>query len=652
MKKIREQEFIQKYNQAYGRAIGAERKKRKLTLEKLSAGIMSRTMLDKVEKGIVQWTKVEGDTLMLRMGIPPEYFESLASGEDLERWRQREDICLLVPGQPEEAAAAIDDYRQKYKKREPLEEQFLLKAEVILMLERQRTSGREDSKVILDTAIQAVDCTVPDGWKQGMESLCLSPGELDAVLLVSAALFQNSRREEAWQLWQAVWEYPGQHCWRERVMVMVLPQAAVLGIRMASVSDALGELSPNQDISLEDMAARGAGSASKGWEAGLPEKGWEALELLRRNGCHCYVLPLLDCLYEFEATLFDRPEYLDQIKGFRKMFLDIYEWFDYPGYRIWQGISVDNIRDAGMTLKMLRKCYGKSRENAVYDGDELIMTSRQLERIEKGLHKPSYSNYDRLVKQYGKFGGWNMPLLETDSLEVLEQRQLISTLMECRKWDLAEWEIEKFRHAVNPDSPRVRQELLFFEAVLKQKKGGDLQECLEILLEALRCTVPDFEGKDMKWWVYQREEIMIASNIGSFYRRLGNLDEAKKWLEAVLFSIDQNSFRTGIYHYGFDIAYQNYDNYLSNIHSIDNTVEMGESIIEKLLLLFKISSAQDLFYHIAWNAYEIAGEKPEEYVSFRQIWEKAFRISELMSGYMYDSSMKTFLTERESKYLS
>ena len=58
-----------------------------------------------------------------------------------------------------------------------------------------------------------------------------------------------------------------------------------------------------------------------------------------------------------------------------------------------------------------------------------------------------------------------MPLLETDSLEVLEQRQLISTLMECRKWDLAEWEIEKFRHAVNPDSPRVRQELSLFLAL-------------------------------------------------------------------------------------------------------------------------------------------------------------------------------------------
>lgn len=114
------------------------------------------------------------------------------------------------------------------------------------------------------------------------------------------------------------------------------------------------------------------------------------------------------------------------------MFLDMYAWVGYPGYRIWQGISVDNARDAGLTLKMLRTFYGKSRENAVYDGDELVVTPRQLERIEKGLHKPSYYNYGKLAMQYGKSGGWNMPLLETDSLEVLEQRALIS--------DRAHWE--------------------------------------------------------------------------------------------------------------------------------------------------------------------------------------------------------------------
>ncbi len=226
MKTTDEQQFIQEYNRAYGKAIGAERKKRKLSLEKLSSGIMSRTMLEKVEKGTAQWTKIEGDTLMLRMGIPPEYFESLASGEDLERWRKREDICLLVPERLEEAAAAIGDYRRKYKKREPLEEQFLLKAEGILMLERQRTAGREGQRAILDIAVQAVKCTIPDSWEQNLGLFCLSPGELDAVLLVSAALFENGRKEKAWQLWQAVWDYPGQHGWRERAAAMILPQAA------------------------------------------------------------------------------------------------------------------------------------------------------------------------------------------------------------------------------------------------------------------------------------------------------------------------------------------------------------------------------------------------------------------------------------------
>lgn len=413
-----------------------------------------------------------------------------------------------------------------------------------------------------------------------------------------------------------------------------MPQAAVLGIRMASAGKRQGG-PDSRDISMGDLAARGQ----------------EALELLRRNSCHCYVLPLLDCLCECGAFLSAKPGYLEQVNTFRKMFLDLYGWFRYPGYRIWQGISVDNTRDAGRTLKMLRTFYGKARENAVYDGDKIVITPRQLERVEKGLHKPSYRNYDKLVKQYGKSGGWNMPLLETDSLEVLDQRQLISMLMEHEKWDLAEWEIEKFRHTVNPAFPRVRQELLFFDAVLKQKKGGDLWECLEMLLEALRCTVPDFEGKDLRWWVYQREEIMIASNIGSCCRKLGNFDEAGKWLEAVLFSIDQNSFRTGIYHYGFDIAFGCYDNYLSDIGCLDNTIKMNEYMVEKLLCGFRINNVQNLFYHIAWNAYEIAIEKPEECASLRQIWEKAFQISRSMAEFMFDSSMTTFLSKRESKYL-
>ena len=144
MKYISEQKFIQEQNRVYGVILGNERRRRGISLEELSSGILSRTTLDKVEKGKAEWTKLVGDTLMLRMGISPDYFESMASGEELDRWRLREDICLLVPGSPREAMAKAEEYRQKYEKRESLEEQFLLKVEVILMLAENLGKRREE----------------------------------------------------------------------------------------------------------------------------------------------------------------------------------------------------------------------------------------------------------------------------------------------------------------------------------------------------------------------------------------------------------------------------------------------------------------------------------------------------------------------------
>lgn len=666
---ISEAEFILEHNKVYGQMIREERHNRKLSLDDLSCGIMSRTALEKVEKGKAQWIKLAGDTLMLRMGIVPEYFESLSSGEDLDRWRLREDICLLVPDGQEQAAVKIREYRKTYSIREPLEDQFLLKAEAVLMLRQamaesgqirhrdgmacprvhMESAAEAGSRIpvengtaargVLEKARQALECTVCSGWEQQIGKLCLSPGELEAVLLVSAALLAGGGEAEAaqaWALWQDVWEYPEAHGWTEGAKMLILPQAAVFGIRLACASGRFSDTLAHMGISEGDMAARGQ----------------EALELLRRNGGHCHALPLLDALCGMRETFFGEPGYAEQIRRFREMFREVYEWFGFPGYRMWQGISVDNTRDAGNVLKMLRTFYGKSREKAVYDGDELVVTPRQLEKIEKGIHKPSYENYRRLVKQYGKYGQWNMPLLETDSLEVLKLRQEISTLIEFNEWEHVEWEIKRFRKLVNPKYPKVRQELLFFDAALKWQKENAFQESLEMMLEALHCTVPDFEGRDMKWWVFQREEIIIASDIAELYRKLGNLQEAKKWFEAVLFSVEQNCARTDTVNYGYDLVALGYSDYLGDAHSFEYAIEISESTVQKDLVFYRINCIRHLFYHIAWNAYEAASEKPERYESLRQKWRKAFGISESLADYMYDSHMNTFLKEREAKFLA
>lgn len=491
MKRIDEGEIIKEYNKVYGEALYQEREKRKISREKLAYGIMSRTALEKVEKGIMRWTKATGDTLMQRMGISTDYFETLSSGEELDQWRLREDICLSVPDNPREARERLAEYRIKYQKREPLEEQFLLKAEVVLKLteeENRGNTGEEAGKAIMALAWQAADCTLPKGWDQDgrLTELLLAPGELEAVLLAGAALLFRGKEEEAWKLQQAVWNYPREHQWKERLQVLILPQAAILGMKL-----------------LQERGRDSAEASPKACAKTIAMKkafefGKEALELLRRNGCQCYALLLLECLCRLSAEDREEEEYLKKAEKFRDAFRELYQWFDCPEHRLWQGISVDNTLEVGLMLKMLRKFYGKSRAKAIYDGDDIVITERQLEKIEKGIHKPSYENYNRLAKQYGKYWGWNMPLLEMVSADVLELRQEISTLIEYGKYDEAKCKIELLRKKVDIRYPRVRQEMLFLDAIMKWETEGALEDSLGMMLEALHFTAPDFVGRDIK----------------------------------------------------------------------------------------------------------------------------------------------------------
>lgn len=670
MERISEREFIREHNRVYGEILENERKKRKISRAELAYGILSRTALENVEKGRTGWTKLEGDTLMQRMGISADYFETLSSAEELDRWRLREDICLTILDKPQEAREKIREYREKYKKRVSLEEQFLLKAEVILMMMdageagniENRESGRSGMREgILTLARQSADCTVPKGWDEGgnLADFFLAPGELEAILLVSAAMLFQGRIGEAWELQQAVWNYPGKHQWEERLQVLILPQAAIMGIRILRKSiEADSKASAMAFDRTSTKPSANANAIAKSFYKSIDNSkelalkfGKEALELLRRNCCHCYVLLLLECLCDLPAEEPEEKAYLGQAGKFKEAFREIYQWFGCPEYRLWQGISADNTLEAGLTLEMLRKFYGKSRADAVSDGAKQVVTERQLEKIEKGIHKPSYGNYNRLAKQYGKYGGWNMPLLETASAEVLELRQEISTLINFEEWQEAEWKLEWLRRKADVRYPRVRQEILFWDAILKWKKEGELEESLSMMLEALRYTVPDFEGRDMKWWVYQREEIMLASDIASLYRRLGRLEEAGKWFDAVIFSVQQQSRRTGVCSYGYDLLIDGFSNYLGDICCYEEAVRVSEECNRKLLMYSNVSEMRSMLYHIAWNAYESAEKGGESYEVLQQKWEKAFRLSERMADFMYDLKMKIFLEERREKYL-
>lgn len=624
-----QERFLCEYNRVCGRIFRMERESRGLSLEKMAFGLLSRTTLGNMESGKAGWRKLTGDTLFQRLGILPDYFEMVASTEELERWRMREDICLLVSDKAQEAEGKIKQYRGKYPGREPAEEQFLQKAELWLLLRNQAGKAHGETvsheERLVSMAEAAIACTVPGERRGKWIDLPLAPSELEAFLLLGAVRMVCGSREEARQIQQAVWDYPKRHRWKERIMVRIMPQAALLGMELA-----LREKDGPRAFRL----------------------GREALEMLRRNPCHCCLLPLLERMGRIsEAELQERDwAYRKEIIMFRDGFKRIYDKAGYPGNRIWQGVSVENTREAGIVLKMLRKFAGKSRAKAVYDGEEMVVTQRQLEKIERGEHMPSYANYQRLIRQYGKCGGWMEPMLETDSLEVLELRQEIASLIGRCQWDRAEEEIERLRLRVDMSYPRVRQEFLFYEALFLQEREKNFEKSLGVLREALDATMPDTDG-DKKWWVFQREEIIIASNIAGICRELGRIEEAGKWCENIRFSVQQQMGRAGIVKCGYAMLMESFDNYLGELKMFEEALKANQEAVANYLKQLQIDTLDRAYYRIAWNAYELAAKQNIPCEALRKQWTEAFQASEVVAAFTYDKYIVDFLQKRRDKYL-
>ena len=624
-----QERFTCEYNKVCGSIFREERKSRGMSLEKIAAGLLSKTALGNMESGKTGWRKVTGDTLFQRLGILPDYFEMVASSDELERWRMREDISLLISDQDRKAQDRIREYRERYSDREPIEEQFLQKAELLLLLKEQvEKAGSEaclQRERIETMAEAAIARTVPDRRGGKWIELPLAPSELEAFLLLGAVRMICDRREEAWQIQQAVWDYPRRHGWRERIIVQIMPQAALLGMELA----------------LQEK------DSSKAFRMGR-----EAVEMLRRNSCHCYLLPLLERMSGIsEVELWERDRaYRNEIIVFRDGFKHIYAQEGYPGYRIWQGVYVENTREAGIVLKMLRKFAGKSCAKAVYDGEEMVITERQLEKIERGEHMPSQENYQRMLRQYGKSGGWMMPMLETDSVEVLEQWQEICSLIGFCEWDRAKERIEQLRQKVVMSYPRVRQAFLLFDALILQEYKREWEKSLDMLQKALYITMPDIEG-DKKWWVFQREEIIIASNISSTYRILGKMEEARRWYQAIRFSLQQQKGKSGLEQRGYAILMESVDNYLGQEERYEEAIEANKEAVSNYLKQPEIDTLDRAYYRIAWNTCKLSSKQKMQHELYRKQWMDAFQASETVADLFYDEYIMEFLQKRRKDYL-
>ena len=635
--------WLRRYNQYCGKFMYKERCRRGISEQKISRGVCTRTELRKMENGDTPWKKMIGDYLLQRLGVPTEYFEVMADARELNGWRDREDICLVVFEQPQKAQQLLEVYQKKYRKKTPFEEQFLKKMQTILLMQAYKKSfesksvdvecEKSEGENLVESARQTVLCTLPDGWeKKKLSKFLLAPCELESILLLANCLLLIGKTDEAMQMHKKVADYVKQAKFEPKVQILIYPQVALLGMKL-------------------DLYA---GNEEKAFSYGM-----EALELLRHQYSQRYVvfvleelLNVLECISVKGKEDQKYKEEETEVTEFLKTFEELYRLFSHPKKRMWQSISVSNTHEIGLTLKMLRKAMGLSAAK-VSAANPDHMTARQIEKIEAGTHRPSGRNYEMLMQFYHKTGLEGQLLLETDSLEVLHQRQEIVDFIIREEWDNAWESFQSFKEKLDVNVPLNRQEISFFDTDIQHTYHKKLtaQEYVKQMEKALYCTMPKIPVEKWNMWVFQREEGIVAGNIAGKFLNSGESKKAEELFSKLLQSFDMQMEHTRIPYRGYVVITTGLVNALGENKKYYQSIKQDERSIN-VLLNDTIEDVDAFIYDICWSLYELVNEYPDKKEKYQNWWRELFPIAYKLAEFFCKKNDVSFYEERKSKYLS
>lgn len=635
--------WLRRYNQYCGKFMYKERCRRGISEQKISRGVCTRTELRKMENGDTPWKKMIGDYLLQRLGVPTEYFEVMADARELNGWRDREDICLVVFEQPQKAQQLLEVYQKKYRKKTPFEEQFLKKMQIILLMQAYKKSfesksvdverEKSEGENLVESARQTVLCTLPDGWeKKKLSKFLLAPCELESILLLANCLLLIGKTDEAMQMHKKVADYVKQAKFELKVQILIYPQVALLGMKFELY----------------------AGNEEKAFSYGM-----EALELLRHQYSQRYVvfvleelLNVLECISVKGKEDQKYKEEETEVTEFLKTFEELYRLFSHPKKRMWQSISVSNTHEIGLTLKMLRKAMGLSAAK-VSAANPDHLTARQIEKIEAGTHRPSGRNYEMLMQFYHKTGLEGQLLLETDSLEVLHQRQEIVDFIIREEWDNAWESFQSFKEKLDVNVPLNRQEMIFLDTDIQHTYHKKLtaQEYVKQMEKALYCTMPKIPMEKWNMWVFQREEAIVAGNIAGKFLNSGESKKAEELFSKLLQSFDMQMEHTRIPYRGYVVITTGLVNALGENKKYYQSIKQDERSIN-VLLNDTIEDVDAFIYDICWSLYELVNEYPDKKEKYQNWWRELFPIAYKLAEFFCKKNDVSFYEERKSKYLS
>lgn len=563
----------------------AMRKGKKVTLDRLSRGICSASMLGRIEAGERLPEKIVRDRFLERLGLTNDGYEDYLQPDEYVSWKRRQDLLRAVANKDyQEADSLITQYEQDCQKQSNvIERQFYLAMKG--QLAQYRNVQEAELCLLYEKALRltVLDITY-DKWKEQLFS------QQEWNLLLEYIHFGGNIGRIEWT------ENPYAH------------QKAAYELFLEELQKAVTDVYGRVKIFPKAVYYYGMALMRQ------PEEDWEcekllclcrqAIAMLRSTGRMYYLYELLEIKEKLSAvsgqgSLFKKE--MEETRELKKVLSALYQKYHVPErtenccYLYWQ---TDN-ESIGHVIRKRRKLLGLTQKQLC----EGICETRTLQRLELNQTKAQMAVVRKLL------GRLRLPVecqrmeIISDNYEAVVLYREMNRAANAHEEDKVENLLQRLVPLLSMQNICNRQEIKRLEAInqLAQGKIGR-KEYVEQIREALEYTVVLTDMKNLQ------EGYLTCAEIGCIYNIATRVEEGEAWQYfRPLWDIynryeEENNVEAHISMYL--LVMKGIASHLGNAGKYQESNRISDRAIRESLKAGRVYMLHNYIYNICWNDME------------------------------------------------
>ena len=623
-----------------GRLIAGARKKKNISLEELSQGVMSAEDLNFIEKDDEYADKTTWDFLLGRLGISPLIYECYVEQEEYDLFKARKEMREISnqimsnglmsnerlrsknTAQLKLLADQLEKRSQKYAAllnnvkniTAAIHQIFLanMKGYVILAKQRGELCKADALKLHMESEWKRIYSSHAVPSIQKPHSVLMAVYEQEMLFLLAQGYEENGEIEKAIQILTWLWQQRkkgGDPEENTRVLSFAAWKLAALEWNINRQEKAMEICQEAIDRSIQAESFRG-------------------------------LLPLLKQRLFFEKKLKCSQEEWDEQEKTIGVIDELFAEFHENPYGLFVLTTFENARIADEIIRIRRKEQNLTQTKL----SEGILEPESYSRFECGKRKLRWKKKKKLLERLGERGNKVTLLLESDDPDVVEEYQRIQDSSYREKYDLLKEKIYDLKGKLDKTSKINRQFILhmqnnidvrFFQILerkqIKMKRQKEIKE-----------TASKFDTVSIQEHGWSRTEIAIIKNIANAYRDDKKVEIAISILRKAIESFDKETIGQESACLGKQLLWETLATYLGDVEKYEDAIFYAKKGMKKILESGSAKGISGELYEIAWNERERKA-KPE-------IYQKKYFQALKFTILFQEREFIIFLKQREQEY--